>query len=51
MNSFLPRMEENNEEGREDGLAYDDSGPMAMQATLDIPEPTAGGMRPELRNR
>ena len=36
---FLPAIEAEEENGVEDALACDDEGQMAMQATLDIPEP------------
>ena len=36
---FLPAIEAGEENGVEDALACDDRGQMAMQATLDIPEP------------
>ena len=36
---FLPTIEAEEENGVEDALACDDGGQMAMQATLDIPEP------------
>ena len=36
---FLPTIEAEEENGVEDTLACDDGGQMAMQATLDIPEP------------
>ena len=36
---FLPAIEAKEENGVEDALACDDGGQMAMQATLDIPEP------------
>ena len=36
---FLPAIEAEEESGVEDALACDDGGQMAMQATLDIPEP------------
>ena len=36
---FLPAIEAEEENGMEDALACDDGGQMAMQATLDIPEP------------
>ena len=36
---FLPAIEAEEENGVEDALARDDGGQMAMQATLDIPEP------------
>lgn len=39
------------EDDGEETLGYDDGGPMAMQATLDIPELIAGDMIPEPRNR
>ena len=36
---FLPAIEAEEENGVENALACDDGGQMAMQATLDIPEP------------
>ena len=36
---FLPAIEAEEENGVEDALACDDGGQMAMEATLDIPEP------------
>ena len=39
LHCFLPAIEAEEENGVEDALAYDDGGQMAMQATLDIPEP------------
>ena len=36
---FLPAIEAEEENGAEDALACDDGGQMAMQATLDIPQP------------
>ena len=39
LHCFLPASEAEEENGGEDGLARDDGGQMAMQATLDIPEP------------
>ena len=39
LHCFLPVIEAEEEDGVEDALACDDGGQMAMQATLDIPEP------------
>ena len=39
LHCFLPAIEAEKENGVEDALACDDGGQMAMQATLDIPEP------------
>ena len=39
LHCFLPAIEAEEENGVEDALACDDGGQMAMQATLDIPEP------------
>ena len=39
LHCFLPAIETEEENGVEDALACDDGGQMAMQATLDIPEP------------
>ena len=39
LHGFLPAIEAEEENGVEDALASDDGGQMAMQATLDIPEP------------
>ena len=39
MHRFLPTIEAEEENGVEDALACDDRGQMAMQTTLDIPEP------------
>ena len=39
LNCFLPAIEAEEENGVEDALASDNGGMMAMQATLDIPEP------------
>ena len=39
LHCFLPAIEAEEENGVEDTLACDDGGQMAMQATLDIPEP------------
>ena len=39
LHCFLPMIEAEEENGVEDALACDDGGKMAMQATLDIPEP------------
>ena len=39
LNCFLPTIEAEEENGVEDALACDDGGQMAMQATLDTPEP------------
>ena len=39
LHCFLPAIEAKEENGVEDALAGDDGGQMAMQATLDIPEP------------
>ena len=39
LHCFLPAIEAEAENGVEDALACDDGGQMAMQATLDIPEP------------
>ena len=39
LHCFLPTIEAEEENGVEDALACDDGGQMAMQATLDIPEP------------
>ena len=39
LHCFLPSIEAEEENGVEDALACDDGGQMAMQATLDIPEP------------
>ena len=39
LHCFLPVIEAEEENGVEDALACDDGGQMAMQATLDIPEP------------
>ena len=36
---FLPAIQAEEQNGVEDVLACDDGGQMAMQATLDIPEP------------
>ena len=39
LHCFLPVIEDEEGNGVEDALAWDDGGQMAMQATLDIPEP------------
>ena len=39
LHCFLPAIEAEKENGVEDALVCDDGGQMAMQATLDIPEP------------
>ena len=39
LHCFLPAIEAEEENGVEDALACKDGGQMAMQATLDIPEP------------
>ena len=39
LHCFLPAIEAEEENGVEDALACNDEGQMAMQATLDIPEP------------
>ena len=39
LHCFLPTIEADEKNGVEDALACDDGGQMAMQATLDIPEP------------
>ena len=39
LHCFLPAIEAEEENGVEDALACNDGGQMAMQATLDIPEP------------
>ena len=39
LHCFLPAIEAEEENGVKDALACDDGGQMAMQATLDIPEP------------
>ena len=39
LHCFLPAIEAEEENGVEDALACDDGGQMAMQATLDTPEP------------
>ena len=39
LHCFLPTIEAEEENGVEDALACDDGGQMAMQATLDLPEP------------
>ena len=39
LHCFLPAIGDEEENGVEDALACDDGGQMAMQATLDIPEP------------
>ena len=39
LHCFLPAIEAEEENGVENVLACDDGGQMAMQATLDIPEP------------
>ena len=39
LHCFLPTIEAEEENGVEDALACDGGGQMAMQATLDIPEP------------
>ena len=39
LHCFLPAIEAEEENGVENALACDDGGQMAMQATLDIPEP------------
>ena len=39
LHCFLPSIEAEEENGVEDALACDDGGQMAMQATVDIPEP------------
>ena len=39
MHCFLPTIEAEEENGVEDALTCDDGGQMAMQATLEIPEP------------
>ena len=39
LHCFLPTIEVEEENGLEDALACDDGGQMAMQATLDTPEP------------
>ena len=39
LHCFLSAIEAEEESGVEDALACDDGGQMAMQATLDIPEP------------
>ena len=39
LHCFLPTIEAKEKNGVEDALACDDGGQMAMQATLDIPEP------------
>ena len=39
LHCFLPAIETEEETGVEDALACDDGGQMAMQATLDVPEP------------
>ena len=39
LHCFMPSIEAEEENGVEDALACDDRGQMAMQATLDIPEP------------
>ena len=39
LHCFLPTIEAEEENGVEDAFACDDGDQMAMQATLDIPEP------------
>ena len=39
LHCFLPAIQAEEENGVEDALACDDGGQVAMQATLDIPEP------------
>ena len=39
LHCFLPAIEAEEENGVEDALACDDGGQMAMQTTLNIPEP------------
>ena len=39
LHCFLPAIEAEEENGVEDALACDEGGLMAMQVTLDIPEP------------
>ena len=39
LHCFLPAIEDEEENDVEDALACDNGGQMAMQATLDIPEP------------
>ena len=39
LHCFLPAIEAEEENGVEDALACDDGGQLAMQATLNIPEP------------
>ena len=39
LHCFLPAIEAKEENGVKDALACDDGGQMAMQATLDMPEP------------
>ena len=39
LHCFLPAIEAEEKNGVEDALACDDGGQMAMQATLDVPEP------------
>ena len=54
LHCFLPAIEVGDENGVEDALACDDGVQMAIQATLDIPEPsrrngTSGGKQRRLR--
>ena len=39
LHCFLPAIKAGEENGVEDALACDDGGQMAMQVTLDTPEP------------
>ena len=50
LHCFLPGIEAEEENGVEDALACDDGGQMAMQATLDIPEPRNRGRRSNRKN-
>ena len=52
MHSFLPTIDEVGEEDDgDDVMACDNGCGMAMQVTLDLPEPMAGDMTPEPKNR
>ena len=52
LHSFLPTIDEAGEEDDgDDVMVCDNGGAMAMQVTLDLPEPTAGDIEPEPKNR
>ena len=52
MHTFLPMVDGvRGENDRDDVLACDIGGAMAMQETLDLREPAAGDMMPEPKNQ